>query len=189
MTETNDNDMGYPMTAIKSSNVSDDSVYKQWLYDALEFAMFFHGRDQDRNGYLVLNHVITVAGFCSNSPVTAIVGLLHDIVEDTDCTVEMIRKKFNSEIADAVDAMTRRPGEKYFQEYLPRLMENRIAVKVKHADSTHNLERCERELYELHNHPVEQEWDDGTLTPHGQKIENTRSLIKKYKKVVECLKQ
>ena len=38
--------------------------------------------------------------------------------------------------------MTKNSGEDYFQDYLPRLKENKIAVQVKIADSSHNLSKA-----------------------------------------------
>ena len=38
--------------------------------------------------------------------------------------------------------MSKKPGEDYFDDYLPRLKKNIIAVQVKIADSSHNLSKA-----------------------------------------------
>ena len=48
--------------------------------------------------------------------------------------------------------MSKKEGEDYFQDYLPRLKKNKIAVQVKIADSSHNLSKAHLiENFELQN--------------------------------------
>lgn len=69
-----------------------------------------------------------------------IVALLHDIVEDTDTTLEDLRSYgFSEDQVSAIGALTKRPSEAY-DLYLPRVMKNDIARKVKIADITHNMD-------------------------------------------------
>lgn len=64
---------------------------------------------------------------------------LHDVLEDTDVTEEELGKEFGDVITDADVALTRRPGEKYF-DFVRRAGENKIARVVKIADLTHNMD-------------------------------------------------
>lgn len=98
-------------------------------------------RDQfDKGGKPRFLHVEHVAR-CFTEPVFIIVGYLHDTLEDSFITTkECLAKTFSKEVADAVDAITRRQGESYF-EYLRRCKENRIARLVKIADIEHNMDR------------------------------------------------
>lgn len=68
------------------------------------------------------------------------VALLHDVVEDTDYTIEDIRNLFGDKIAIDVDMLTHYKHEDYF-DYFKRILESgNINVKiVKFADITHNL--------------------------------------------------
>ncbi|MNM78198.1 Bifunctional (p)ppGpp synthase/hydrolase relA [compost metagenome] len=69
------------------------------------------------------------------------VALLHDIVEDTDVSLEGLRiAGYSEEIVEAIDAITKRKGEEY-QDYLARVKANRLARKVKLADLEHNMDR------------------------------------------------
>ena len=59
-----------------------------------------------------------------------IVAVLHDIIEDTDYTIENLREKgYSKEVLAAIDCLTKRDGEDY-DEYLKRSMSNPIASKV-----------------------------------------------------------
>ena len=69
---------------------------------------------------------------------------MHDAVEDTDdptlVNLDMIADMFGDNIAQAVDAMTKRSGEAY-AAYLARVSANPIAKPVKLADVAHNMSR------------------------------------------------
>ena len=71
---------------------------------------------------------------------TATVAMLHDIVEDTPVTLDCLRYEgFPENIVDAVDAITKRPGEDY-TAYLKRVKENPRARTVKLADVAFNMQ-------------------------------------------------
>ena len=74
-----------------------------------------------------------------------IVALLHDCVEDEVCTLHDIHQLFGQEIAEAVDAISRRDGEVYWN-YIARAKENSIAREVKLADLSDNLRDCSSSL-------------------------------------------
>ena len=58
-----------------------------------------------------------------------------------NASLPQAERDFGNEVSEAVMAMTRLKGEDYFKTYLPRLMDNKIATRVKYADSTHNLSK------------------------------------------------
>jgi (p)ppGpp synthase/HD superfamily hydrolase len=68
-----------------------------------------------------------------------IIGWLHDIIEDTDCTEELLRALFDKDIVDAVLALSKRKGEPY-EDYIARVKANPLALKVKMHDSKCNME-------------------------------------------------
>jgi (p)ppGpp synthase/HD superfamily hydrolase len=69
-----------------------------------------------------------------------IVGVLHDVIEDTSWTLEQLRAEgFSEEIVEGVDAMSRRDNESY-DEYLLRVEKNDIATRVKINDLTDNMD-------------------------------------------------
>lgn len=67
------------------------------------------------------------------------VSVLHDVVEDTHITIDMLREsKYPKEVIEAVDAITRKEGETY-KEYIQRCKKDRIARAVKMVDLLENL--------------------------------------------------
>lgn len=67
-----------------------------------------------------------------------IVALLHDVIEDTDVTVNDLREAgFSDEVVLAVSVITKKADEDY-EEYLNRVKQNPIALRVKIADMEHN---------------------------------------------------
>lgn len=66
------------------------------------------------------------------------IAILHDTLEDTWVTEELLRKLFPGFICDAVVALTRKSDESY-GEYIKRLSYNPGARKVKIADLEDNL--------------------------------------------------
>ena len=101
-----------------------------------------HEGQTDKLGNPYIDHVRDVADRVSSLGENyAIVGLLHDSVEDTDITLEEIEEKFGKDVRDGVDGMTKREGEDYFDDYLPRVASNEISRNVKIADSSHNLSK------------------------------------------------
>lgn len=66
-------------------------------------------------------------------------GWLHDVVEDTPVSLGALASVFPARVVEAVDALTRREGEPYF-EYIERARENRVARTVKRCDLAHNLD-------------------------------------------------
>jgi len=71
-----------------------------------------------------------------------IVALLHDVVEDTNVTVEKIAALFGEEVAVAITLLTHQPNEPY-EDYIGAVALSPLATKVKLADLQDNL-RVER---------------------------------------------
>lgn len=106
---------------------------------AMLWANRHHAGQWDKLGYPYIAHVADVANRVSGEGAAIeIIAWLHDIVEDTPVTLSEIESVFGPRVAAGVDAMTRRNGESYFEDYLPRLSQNPDAVTVKIADASHN---------------------------------------------------
>ena len=111
------------------------------LESAIEIAMQFHKCQKDMNGEPYILHPLRVMMKMGTFE-EKVVGVLHDVLEDTECSIEYInaRCEFSKDIVDALLAITRMSGEKYF-EYVERLNKNSLARKVKVADLVDNLSR------------------------------------------------
>jgi len=113
------------------------------LQRAIEIAVEGHKGQVDKNGELYILHPLRVMGAFQDDA-RRIVGILHDIVEDTRYELDDLREAgFGDEIRDAVDAITKRDGEPY-DDYLGRIVANDIARDVKLADIGDNSGRLER---------------------------------------------
>lgn len=101
------------------------------------------------NSYLIFNHIIDrypknikshavrVGKMCIKYGFDyMMVGLLHDIIEDTDTTLNEIPEEFRNDIA----TLTRRSNETYF-EYINRIKNNgnKRAITVKLCDINDHL--------------------------------------------------
>jgi len=109
-----------------------------------------------------INHPIRVSFRCKTKE-AKIVALLHDVVEDTETTVEdLVEWDFPQFVCDAVDAMTHREGEDYF-DYVRRAGKNPIAKEVKLADLDENSSSIPS-LYEQ----GETKWADKLTKKYGK---------------------
>jgi len=109
------------------------------LGEAREFALRHHNDQTDKLGVLYCHHLADVARRVAHlGQPYEIVAWLHDSVEDTGATLSEIEALFGPEVRAGVDAMTKRKGERYVEDYLPRLKSNELAVAVKIADASHN---------------------------------------------------
>jgi len=74
-----------------------------------------------------------------DSDVARIVAVLHDVLEDTACSVVDLRRAgYSDSVIGALDRLTRRDGEAY-ELYIERIAEDTLARQVKLADLTDNL--------------------------------------------------
>ncbi len=68
-----------------------------------------------------------------------IVAVLHDVVEDSDWTLEQLADEgFPSEAIAAIDCLTRRENETY-DEFIDRILPNPLATRVKRYDLEDNM--------------------------------------------------
>lgn len=104
---------------------------------ALDIAINAHNGQVDKGGYDYIYHPITVALHCDTEN-EKVVALLHDVVEDTDVTIESLQC-FDTEVVEAVNAITKKENQS-LNEYLNYVKANEIARKVKIQDIMHNMD-------------------------------------------------
>ncbi len=109
------------------------------LDKAIEIAHIAHKGQLDKAGKPYIGHPLRVMNAVETDD-EKIVGVLHDAVEDSDLTLEDLKVAgFSDVIIEAIDAITKREGEKP-KDYLNRVMDNSLALKVKIADMTDNMD-------------------------------------------------
>lgn len=104
---------------------------------AFGIAIDAHAGQRDKGGNPYIQHPLAVASKMDTES-EIIVALLHDVVEDTDYTIDDLeRDGFSEEVMDAIRTITHAPDEDYFV-YIRRVKKNDLARKVKIADLWHN---------------------------------------------------
>ena len=105
---------------------------------ALDLARRAHHGQVDKAGAAYLEHPLRVMT-AMRTDTEKMVAVLHDAVEDSELTLQdLIRHGLPGDVVDAVDAITKRPGEPY-ASYLGRVKANPVALRVKVADMTDNM--------------------------------------------------
>lgn len=108
---------------------------------ALHLVKLYHKDMVDKGGNPYINHLISVSMFCKNKH-AKIGGLLHDIIEDTICTPEILLQHGIPQIVvDAIQIVSRKEGESY-SEFIERIIasNNIIALEIKLGDLLNNMD-------------------------------------------------
>lgn len=118
-------------------NVYNKNMKQSQSEKAYEIAKRAHLGQIDKAGEDYIKHPEKVASFV-NSDEEKAVAYLHDVIEDTELTLEDLREYgFSEEVLKVVDVITKKKGQDY-QTYLKSVKENKLARVVKLADLRHN---------------------------------------------------
>ena len=94
-----------------------------------------HSRQKDKAGKLYIFHPLNVS-FGVKSKDAKIVALLHDVIEDSEYTINYL-DFLSDKQKQSLRLLTHRKEEPYFQ-YINRIKSNDIAKEVKLSDLMHN---------------------------------------------------
>ena len=122
------------------------------LNKAFDFAMTAHKNQKRKSGDPFVIHPLAVANILSDlklDSATIVTGLLHDTIEDTSATYELVLKEFGKEVADLVDGVTKisalenkvvdnSKAENFRKLILATSKDIRVLL-VKIADRLHNM--------------------------------------------------
>ena len=115
-------------------------IYTPMTKKALCIAYKAHEGQVDKTGIPYIFHPFHLAESMTDENST-IVALLHDVIEDTDWTIDDLEKEgFNEDILTALKLMTHNPAEPYM-DYISRLSTCPVARQVKLADLYHNSDQ------------------------------------------------
>lgn len=140
---------------ISYQTLSDDD--KKLIRKAFDVAVDAHKDQRRKSGEAYIFHPIAVAKIVASEiglGATSIASaLLHDVVEDTDITVEDIEKIFNPKIAQIVEGLTKIAQVKTdqeismqaenFRKMLLTLNDDVRVILIKIADRLHNMQTME----------------------------------------------
>jgi len=135
----------------KKQNPDMTIKHEKLIHDAYSFASLAHNGQKRLSGEDYIIHSIATAKLLADmhlDPITVAAGLLHDVPEDTDVTLDEIKKQFGKEIALIIEGITKLSKVKYrgIERYAENLRKMFIAmardirtVVIKFADRIHNL--------------------------------------------------
>lgn len=117
-------------------------IYTELTNKALKIAYAAHHGQVDKAGLPYIFHPIHLAE-AMDDEVSCCAALLHDVVEDTDVTMDELAQEFPEEVMAVLRLLTHEEGVPYF-DYVRKIKANPIAVKIKLADIAHNCDqtRC-----------------------------------------------
>jgi (p)ppGpp synthase/HD superfamily hydrolase len=109
------------------------------LEDAISLAVEKHRGQVDKAGQPYILHPMRVmCGMKTEYEMMA--AILHDVVEDTDVSLQNLREwGYPAEVVAAVDCLSRREGESY-EDFVARTKTNMLAVQVKLGDLRDNMD-------------------------------------------------
>lgn len=123
---------------------------------AFDLAVESHKDMRRKSGEPYIYHPLAVAQICADEiglGATAIVcALLHDVVEDTEITIEDIKRLFGEKIAMIIDGLTKISGvfdnrsslqAENFRKMLLTLSDDVRVILIKLADRLHNMRTLE----------------------------------------------
>lgn len=112
-------------------------IYTPLTKQALKLCFRAHKDQTDKSGLPYVFHPFHLAEQMRDET-TTIVALLHDVVEDTDYTLnDLAAMGFPAQALDAIALMTHDDAVPYL-DYVARLRHNPVARTVKLADLRHN---------------------------------------------------
>jgi len=107
------------------------------LNRAIVIAAEAHAGDEDKGGHPYILHPLRLMLACTAEQ-ERIVAVLHDVVEDSDWTLEgLAAEGFDAEVIAALDCLTKRDDEDY-TTFIARVAENGLARAVKIQDLLDN---------------------------------------------------
>ena len=109
------------------------------LEKAILIATNAHKGQLDKGGSPYILHPLRLM-FAMHNETEKICAVLHDVIEDTEITLDHLRNEgFSEEVLSVLDALTRRGTETY-DEFIGRIIKNKIASNIKLADLRDNMD-------------------------------------------------
>lgn len=124
---------------------------RKLIRTAYEMAVEAHKTQRRKSGEPYILHPIAVATICAEEiglgPTAIAAALLHDVVEDTEVTLDEIKVQFGDRVCKIVDGLTKldgaynveSPQAENFRKVLSTLVDDVRVVLIKMADRLHNM--------------------------------------------------
>jgi GTP pyrophosphokinase len=131
-------------------------VDRELLARAFRFAAKAHEGQQRRSGEEFIHHPYAVARICAElrqPDETIAAALLHDVVEDTEATLDEVKAEFGEEVAQLVDGVTKLTRVQFqsreqaeaenYRKMILAMAQDPGVILIKLADRLHNLRTIE----------------------------------------------
>lgn len=110
------------------------------LQRAIEIATEAHKGQYDKSGKDYIGHPLRVMEM-GKTDEEKIVGVLHDVIEDTDWTFEALAEEgFSKEVINALRCVTKISENENYDDFIERVKKNPLAVAVKINDLSDNMD-------------------------------------------------
>ncbi len=119
---------------------------------AYKFAQKAHGKQKRRSGEPYITHPLAVASILADLKLdiaSIVAAILHDTVEDTNTTLEDVRKEFGDQVTELVDGLTKIGRVKFrsnqeklaenFRKMIVAMAKDLRVILIKLADRLHNM--------------------------------------------------
>ena len=137
------------LLALLSRRIESDDIRR--IKEAYLFAKEAHKEQRRKSGEPYVVHPLAVARVVAEelglgaNPIIA--AFLHDVVEDTDYTIDDIKEKFGEDVAFLVNVVTKKKKNRYdaskqidnYKQMLDSLQYDIRALLIKLADRLHNM--------------------------------------------------
>ncbi len=158
------------------------------LANAIALASTAHINDVDKGGNPYILHPLRILFKLmqkTNDQHTLILGVLHDVIEDTYVTIDdLIKQGYSKEVTDDLQLMTKIKGEDYEGSYIPRIARSYRCILVKLEDLTHNSD--------IRRQHIMEDLINGKLDPVKQKEQednNAKRMAKYHRSYVFLLQK
>jgi (p)ppGpp synthase/HD superfamily hydrolase len=109
------------------------------IEDAIALAVEAHRGQRDKAGQPYILHPLRVM-FRLETDEERIVGVLHDVVEDSETSLDDLRQMgYSEQVVKALDHLTRRADETY-EQFVKRTASHPLARRIKLADLEDNMD-------------------------------------------------
>lgn len=143
-------------------------LYTKLTIRAMQIAYAAHHGQLDRSGVPYVFHPYHLAEQMPDED-SVCVALLHDVVEDSDWTLEQLAQEFPPQIVEAVRLLTHEDAVPYM-EYVKPIRGNALARRVKLADLEHNGDFSRVRS-------AASEWSEEKIEQHRRKYEAARAYL------------
>ena len=128
-----------PETALEEGDTKMDNTDLTPLERAIQIAVEAHLRQSDKADAPYILHPLRVM-LQMDTDLERTVAVLHDVVEDSEWTLDRLRAEgFSEQVVQALDCLSKRDGEAY-DDFIQRVRMNPLAGEVKIADLQDNLD-------------------------------------------------